>query len=135
MHARNRITAEMIVASLVVAIPLSAFADDRRTTDKATVRAVEVADRPVDVARDHRVDRVTDRPNDEVVDRPRHRPTDEITDRPVDRCDHRRFAAAHERCVDDHRDHDVNIRKLLHRLFHAGEWAELVRLLHRLGWI
>ena len=136
MQARNRIVAGMIVASLVVAIPMSAFADDRRPSDGATARPVEVAtDRPVDVVRDHSVSRVTDRPGDRVIDRPLDRPTDEITDRPVDRCDHRRFAAAHERCVDDHRDHDLNIRELIYRLIHAGEWAKLMRLLHWLGWI
>ena len=163
MQARTRIVAGLIVTSLLIAFPLSVFAGDAvtdqpvdvatdypidevtdrttdkatdRTTDKATDRTTDkVTDRTTDKVTDRITDKVTDRITDKVTDRITDRPTDKITDRPTDRCDYRRFAATHDRCVDDHRAHDFNVRELIYRLIHAGEWEKLVRLLHWLGWI
>lgn len=88
---------------------------------------------------------VTDTQPDVEPDRPRDRITDRIRDRADVRCVDRvvdRHRCCPDRPVDYElpewcRDHeppetDVNIRQLIWRLIHAGEWGKLVRLLHRL---
>ncbi len=120
---------------------------EQRNTDRGTdvaidttaadpLRVVEpgVSDR-TDVRRPDRVtDRVADRVSDRVVDRiTDHRRCDRrdvrveacCPDRPVDRIP--------ERCLDDERPHDVNVRQLIWRLIKAQQWEKLWQLLHRLG--
>ena len=142
MQTKNRLVTVALAAALIAGLSGSALADvgiivpeflpDPLIRDQAT-------DRPVDV--------VTDRPDDEVTDRLADKPSDVCpsrqvdrhtrcvsdrpTDRPVDRCllttDYPR------RCINDHRPHDFNYRKLIWRLIHAHEWEKLVRLLHAPG--
>jgi hypothetical protein len=95
--------------------------------DRVTDRAKTVTDRPSDKVKEHVTDVRRDLRRDVVKDRPSDRPA-------TDRChlvtnDHVRRI-----CKQD-KPSDVNIRHLIHRLVHAGEWAKLIRLLHRLGWI
>ena len=140
-----------LTPALIAALSGSALAADGEVTDVAvrddvTDRATdEVIDLPTDVVTDRPTDVLTDRPTDVVTDRPTDTPNDRCrqklidrrcvsdrpTDRPVDRC---LLTADHPRpCIDDHRPHDLNYRKLIWRLIHAHEWEKLVRLLHALG--
>ncbi len=139
MRARNRVVAGSLTVALLLSFPSAAFArGDGDVAVKETVTD-QVTDRPTD----HRVDRVTDRPTDrpsgEITDRPNDRPSDRITDRPrdreIDRCSDRVTDRVGRDCIEERHPHDHNIRQLIHRLVHAGEWAKLVRLLTRLGWI
>ena len=132
-----------LTAALIAALPGSALAADGEFTDvpvrdDVTDRATdEVIDLPTDVVTDRPTDVVTDRPTDTPNDRCRQKlvdrrcVSDRPTDRPVDRC---LLTTDHPRpCIDDHRPHDLNYRKLIWRLIHAHEWEKLVRLLHALG--
>lgn len=126
---RTRLIAAMVVGAMFV---------------PGLVAAQEIAtDRTGDVPPvvDDQVDEAPDRATDR---RPSDRRTDRVTDRPTDRCRpadfDRRVCCPDqpvddlpERCRDDERPHDVNLRKLIWRLIEAHEWEKLFRLLHRLG--
>ncbi len=132
MNRTKRVGATIIVTALALSLPGAALADDgvvvhdrvQQTTDAVPS---DLTDVPVPPVTDEKPDYVTDIKPDDVADTP--------TDRVTDRCDIRRFAAAHDDCVSDRFPHDFNVRVLIHRLVHAGEWEKLVRLLHWLGWI
>ena len=126
---RARLIAILVIGALLV--PGVAAAQERaadRASDSQVVvglAAEDVPDRATDVRP------VTDRARDRVTDRPtdRCRPADFdrrvcCPDRPVD--------DRPERCRDDVRPHDVNLRQLIWRLIEAHEWEKLFQLLHRL---
>lgn len=110
---------------LALSLPMSALAQEDRGSDVAVYLVTDAE--PTDIARDGPADAPSVPAPDLVGDR--------AADRITDRCDLRRFAAEHDDCVTDRFANDVDIRQLIHRLIHAGEWAKLVRLLNRLGWI
>ncbi len=113
----RRGTAIVLAALMMVFGGLPGLADERPGDDRIVDArvAVETVDRTVDRPVDRPVDREIDRVRDREVDR--YRCVDFVTDR---------------RCIDDRHPH-VNIRHLIQRLIHAGEWEKLFRLLHRLG--
>ncbi|MGI9610525.1 MAG: hypothetical protein ACR2NL_09570 [Acidimicrobiia bacterium] len=128
MSGRNRVVAGAWSMAVLMAFPASALAD--RGSDRG-------GSQPVDSA--VVVDGSSARPADKVTDRPSGKPSDRVTDRPtdrrVDRCHELVTDQLRRDCITDKRPHDLNIRQLIYRLIHAGEWAKLVRLLHWLGWI
>jgi hypothetical protein len=153
----RRWIAVVVAALMMVSGALPGLADERVTDERASVEQTDRTldrpsdrpiDRPVDRPADSPVDRPvdppadgpTDRPADQVTDGPADRPveevrpTDRMMDRPVDREVDRRCVdfVTDRSCVDDRHPH-VNIRHLIQRLIHAGEWEKLFRLLHRLG--
>ncbi len=111
--------AVVVAALMMVFGALPGLAADRVTDERVHI---EQTDRPAEV------DRATDRSTGQVTDRAR--PADRPADREVDR---RCVDFVTDRsCIDDRHPH-VNIRQLIQRLIHAGEWEKLFRLLHRLG--
>ena len=139
MHMR-RTTAVMLAALMMVlgALPglaREATTDTRGAGDRV---AVDVVDRPLDRSVDVRlvdqvpadvVDRPVDRVRDRETDRERDREIDRVRDRETDRCVD---FVNDRRCIDDRHPH-LNVRHLIQRLIHAGEWEKVFRLLHRLG--
>lgn len=125
MGYRRKIAGAAIAAALVFAVSSSALAEDTVTDAPVTDRAV--TDRPTDS--------VTDKPTDKAVDAPTDKVTDRPTDRVTDHCRMHSHGDLGRHCIDDRHPHDFNIRALINRLIHAGEWEKLVRLLHWLGWI
>ena len=125
MGYRTRIAGAAMATALVLTFPASALADDAARDAPITDEAV--TDRPADPV----TDKVSDRPTDKVADRP----TDKLTDRVTDHCRKHTHGDHRPHCIDDRHPHDFNVRKLILRLVHAGEWEKLVRLLHWLGWI
>ena len=111
-------------ALMMVAGAVPGLADERVTHDRAVDEpaVVDLVDRPVDVRPPEVTDRSTE-VRDREIDRVRDRETDRY--RCVDFVNDRR-------CIDDRHPH-VNVRHLIQRLIHAGEWEKLFRLLHRLG--
>lgn len=137
MFTRRRVAAGGLTLAMLLAFSATAMAE--RSADEAAI-GEGVTDRETDrTLNATKADRPNDRPVDEVSDRPSDRPTDRITDHPtdrrVDRCHLLRTDRLPLDCIDDDRPRDLNIRHLIYRLIHAGEWAKLVRLLHWLGWI
>ena len=132
MTSRNKAYVVLLAVALLLAFPSAALAGETDGRD-AAVRDVPVTDevvtdaateKPTDVARQ---DPVTDVAPDRITDRP--------TDRVTDHCRKHVHGDLRPHCVDDRHPHDFNVRKLILRLIHAGEWEKLVRLLHWLGWI
>lgn len=123
MRSRKGLITASLALAMITSLPVAALADERGT-DAVTERVTDKpADRPADKPTDRCLQRLTDRG---CVD---HRPSDH----PVDRC--LAVAENDRRCLDDHRPHDFNVRKLIWRLIHAHEWEKLIRLLHWLGWL
>lgn len=127
MRPAHRIMTALLALAMLVAMPMSAFAnDDARVVDTVTEQDFEV-DHPVrdlpvvDVVE---TDRPSDRPEvDDERDKDgevRHRCL--LTDSPR-RCLHH----------PNDRPHDLNVRQLIWRLIQAHEWQTLFRLLHWLG--
>ena len=137
MFTRRRVAAGGLALAMLLAFPATAMAE--RSAEEAAI-GEGVTDRETDRTRDAtEADKPDDRPVDEVSDRTSDVPADRITERPtdrrVDRCHLSRTDRLPLDCIDDDRPHDLNIRHLIDRLIHAGEWVKLVRLLHWLGWI
>ncbi len=150
-----------VAVVMVLVLPISAVAsagDQARYAEQERVAIVDEAPPVVSPDLDHgdtdaERDRVRDQDRTGVTDtrpgaeqdRTRDRITDRIRDRADVRCVDRvtdRIRCCPDRPVDYElpewcRHHeppetDVNIRQLIWRLIHAGEWGKLVRLLHRL---
>ena len=123
MRPAHRIMTALLALAMLVAMPMSAFADDDvPVDDNVTERDFEV-DKPsdtypvVDVLETDRAKVDDGRDKDGDV---RHRCL--LTDNPR-RCLHH----------PNDRPHDLNVRQLIWRLIQAHEWQTLFRLLHWLG--
>ena len=131
MGSRKKLSAAFLTVALLVAFPSATLAGEDDAGDGA-VRDVPVTDEAPSPAP---VDVVTDKPSDSAKDAVSDRPSDRVTDRVTDICRKHSHGDLRPHCVDDRHPHDFNVRKLILRLIHAGEWEKLIRLLHWLGWI
>jgi hypothetical protein len=129
---KSRTLKAALAGIMALSLPMSALAQEDRA-DAAGYLATST--QPTDIAPDGLEDTPSVPDSDLASDLVSDLVGDRAADRITDRCDLRRFAAQHDDCVTDQFPHDVDIRHLIHRLIHAGEWAKLVRLLNWLGWI
>jgi hypothetical protein len=127
---RMRRGTAVILAALMMAMgAMPVLAEERPAVDRpvSTDRPVREAVVPTATGTDQVAEPEVVRPSDRASDVEIGR---EI-DRPVDRMRCVDFVND-RRCIDDRHPH-VNLRHLIQRLIHAGEWGKLFRLLHRLG--
>ena len=131
MRSRKRLITAFLALTMIMSLQVGAMADDRG----AEAVAERVTDKPVERVADKPADRPADKPTDRCLQHltDRRCVDDRPSDRPIDRC--LAVAENDRRCLDDHRPHDFNVRKLIWRLIQAHEWEKLKRLLHWLGWL